>query len=173
MQSICQDNPKMNLLCQTILRKQLITAENKLTTEGKELLAFFDQPSREKIVRVKHDEIGFENWWKEYPGTDTFTHKGKSFTGDRALKMNKDECRLRFNKIIAEGEHDVEMMIEALKFDVMQKKENSVLTKTNKLSYMQNSLTYLNQRTFESFIELIKEGTKVKETDIPISSVDI
>lgn len=163
----------MNLLCQTILRKQLVTSENKLTTEGKELLAFFDQPSREKLVRIKHDEIGFENWWKEYPGTDTFTYKGKSFTGDRALKMNKDECRLRFNKIIAEGEYDVQTLIDALKLDVLQKKENSVTNKVNKLTYMQNSLTYLNQRTFEPFIELIKEGQKIQESNTPIGGVDI
>jgi hypothetical protein len=29
---------------------------------------------------------------------------------------------------------------------------------------MQNSLTYLNQRSFEPFIELIKEGHKIEET---------
>jgi hypothetical protein len=53
----------------------LITGEYKLTIEGKELLAFFDTPSRETIVRVKQDGDLFEAWWKIYPGTDTFTHK--------------------------------------------------------------------------------------------------
>ena len=64
-------------------------------------------------------------------------------------------------------------MIEALNFDVLQKKENSVKTGTNRLSFMQNSFTYLNQRSFEPFIELIKEGGKVEETDKPVGGTDI
>ncbi len=38
---------------------------------------------------------------------------------------------------------------------------------------MQNSFTYLNQRSYESFIELIKEGGKVEETDKPVGGTDI
>jgi len=56
---------------------------------------------------------------------------------------------------------------------VAQKKENSVKTGTNRLSYMQNSFTYLNQRSFEPFIELIKEGGKVEETDKPVGGTDV
>ena len=65
-------------------------------------------------------------------------------------------------------------MLEALNFDVLQKKENSVKMKTNKLTYMQNSLTYLNQRTFEPFIELIKEGAKIEQqSSAPLGGIDI
>jgi hypothetical protein len=38
---------------------------------------------------------------------------------------------------------------------------------------MQNSLTYLNQRSFEPFIELIKEGAVIEETHKPTGSTDI
>jgi hypothetical protein len=38
---------------------------------------------------------------------------------------------------------------------------------------MQNSLTYLNQRTFEPFIELIKAGVKVVEQPTDIGGTDI
>jgi hypothetical protein len=38
---------------------------------------------------------------------------------------------------------------------------------------MQNSYAYLNQRTFESFIELIKTGVKVEETNKIIGGTDI
>jgi hypothetical protein len=39
---------------------------------------------------------------------------------------------------------------------------------------MQNSLTYLNQRSYEAFIELINSGITVKETQKPSSgSTDI
>lgn len=173
VKTLCQNTPKLCLLCQTILRKELITEDYKLTIEGKELLAFFDTPSRETIVRVKQDDDLFESWWKVYPGTDTFTHKGVSFTGSRGLRVNKEECKLKFDKILGEGEYTADVMIEALQFDVLQKKENSIKTKANKVTYMQNSLTYLNQRTFEPFIELIKEGAKIEESTKPVGGIDI
>lgn len=173
VKTLCQNTPKLCLLCQTILRKELITEDYKLTIEGKELLAFFDTPTRETIVRVKQDDDLFEAWWKVYPGTDTFTHKGVSFTGSRGLRVNKEECKLKFDKILGEGEYTADVMIEALQFDILQKKENSIKTKANKVTYMQNSLTYLNQRTFEPFIELIKEGAKIEESTKPVGGIDI
>ena len=173
VKTLCQNTPKLCLLCQTILRRQLITEDYKLTIEGKELLAFFDTPTRETIVRVKQDGDLFEAWWKVYPGTDTFTHKGESFTGTRALRGNKEECKIKFDKILGEGEYTADVMIAALQFDVLQKKENSVKTKVNRLTYMQSSITYLNQRSFEPFIELIKEGAKIEESTKPVGGVDI
>ena len=151
----------------------MITEEYKLTIEGKELLAFFDTSSRETIVRVKQDGDLFEQWWKVYPGTDTFTHKGESFTGTRGLRVNKDECKIKFDKILGEGEYTADDMLAALQFDVTQKKENSVKAKANKLTYMQNSLSYLNQRSFEPFIELIKEGNKIEEASEQFKGFDI
>ena len=151
----------------------MITGEYKLTIEGKDLLAFFDTSSKETIVRVKQDGDLFEGWWKVYPGTDTFTYKGESFTGNRALRVNKEECKIKFDKILGEGEYTANDMLEALQFDVLQKKENSVKTKTNRLTYMQSSITYLNQRSFEPFIELIKEGAKIEESTKPVGGVDI
>lgn len=173
VKTLCQDTPKLCLLCQALLRKQLITNEYKLTIEGKELLVFFDTSSRETIVRIKQDDDLFESWWKTYPGTDTFTHKTVSFSGSRGLRVNKEECKIKFDKILGEGEYTADVMIAALQFDILQKKENSIKTKSNKMSYMQNSLTYLNQRTFEPFIELVKEGQKIVETTVIQGGTDI
>jgi hypothetical protein len=38
---------------------------------------------------------------------------------------------------------------------------------------MQNSLTYLNQRSYEPFIELIRGGAVVKQSVKPITGTDI
>jgi hypothetical protein len=38
---------------------------------------------------------------------------------------------------------------------------------------MQNSLTYLNQRSFEPFIELIREGKTIEEKPIIKGGTDI
>lgn len=174
VQPLCENSMKIAALYQTLIRKGLIsTSDEKITTQGHELLKFMETKEATKIVKRKPATTEFEEWWKAYPGTDTFTHKGKKFTGNRGLRQNKDECRLKFDKILLEGEYTAAQLIEALTFDVLQKKENSVKTGNNKLTYMQNSLTYLNQRSFEAFIELIKEGGKVEETDKPVGGTDI
>ena len=49
----------------------------------------------------------------------------------------------------------------------------SVKLSTNKLTYMQNSLTYLNQRSYEPFIELIKEGAKIEEAPKVTGGTDV
>jgi len=164
---------KISLLCHTAMRKGLISEENKLTMEGKNLLAFLDSPSEETYVKQKRPVEEFDRWWKAYPGTDTFTHKGKSFTGTRSMRVKKDECKLKLNKILSEGEYTIDDLIAALEFEVLQKKENSVKAASNKLSFMQNSLTYLNQRTFEPFVELIREGQKVIVQNEPPKTFDI
>ena len=155
------------------MRKGLISEDNKLTLEGKNLLAFLDSPSEETYVKQKRSVDEFDRWWKAYPGTDTFTHKGKSFTGTRSMRVKKDDCKLKLNKILSEGEYTIDELIAALEFEVLQKKENSVKSDSNKLSFMQNSLTYLNQRTFEPFIELIREGAKVVSVPEPPKTFDI
>lgn len=174
VQPLCEGSMKIAALYQTLIRKGLISdSDEKITTQGKELLEFIETKEAAKIVKRKPATTEFEEWWKAYPGTDTFTHKGKKFTGSRSLRRDKDECRLRFDKILLEGEYTAAQLIEALEFDVLQKKENSVKTGTNRLAYMQSSNTYLNQRSYEPFIELIKEGGKVEETDKPAGGTDI
>lgn len=171
---LCEGSVKISALHQSLVRKGLITeTEDKLTTAGQDLLVFIDTKESKKIVKKKPATTEFEEWWETYPGTDTFTHKGKKFTGSRGLKRDKDECRIRFDKILLEGEYTAAQLIEALKFDVLQKKENSVKTGTNKLSFMQNSSTYLNQRSYEPFIDLIKEGAKIDEAPKIIGGTDI
>jgi hypothetical protein len=174
VQPLCEGSMKIAALYQTLIRKGLISnTDEKITTVGEELLKFMETKEATKIIKRKPATTEFEEWWKAYPGTDTFTHKGKKFTGTRGLKQNRDECRLKFDKILLEGEYTAAQLIEALEFEVAQKKENSIKTGTNRLSYMQNSFTYLNQRSYEPFIELIKEGGKVEETDKPVGGTDI
>lgn len=164
VEKLC-DDPKLRLLCQTVRRKGLLSENFKITVIGKSVLGFLDEKGTPEMKLVKKKQVSndFDDWWKAYPGTDTFTHKGKEFSGTRSLRAKKDECKAKLNSILAEGEYTIAELIAAIQYEVLQKKENSVKTKTNKLSYMQNSLTYLNQRTFEPFIELIREGKIVKE----------
>ncbi len=154
-----------------LTRKGLIT-EKGITITGKMLLTYMETEEG-TLLKKKKPVIGtFENWWKAYPGTDTFKYKGKSFEGSRSLRVNKEKCKDKFLSILNEGEYSAKMLIDAMLFDVTQKKEVSLKKKENKLTYMQNSLTYLNQRSYEPFIELIESGKeilvtkKAKEIDI-------
>ena len=52
-------------------------------------------------------------------------------------------------------------------------KEESVKTRVNKLTYIHNSLTYLNQRDFEPYIELIKQEDFEEETLTTGGATDI
>jgi hypothetical protein len=173
LESFCNGSPKLEALYQTIYRKGLITVEDKLTLTGKSVLEFTTGEETTTFVRKKKTDDAFDLWWKAYPGTDTFKINGKNFTGTRSLRNKKDDCKIKLNKILDEGEYTIKELIDALEFEVNQKVNNSIKTNTNKMSFMQNSLTYLNQRTFEPFIELIREGHK-QEIDTPVSgSTDI
>ena len=172
--TVMGDSPKVAVLHQSLVRKGLLfEKENKLTLIGKELLIFVDSKDSKKIVKPKVASTEFDDWWTTYPSTDTFEYKGKKFTGSRGLRLAKDDCRTKFRKILLEDEYTKDQLIEALKLDVHQKKEKSYQTNANKLSYMQNSLTYLNQRSFEPFIELIGTGVKIEETSKTTGVTDI
>jgi hypothetical protein len=174
IKSFCKDSVKLKAIYQSIYRKGLITDNGKPTLIGVELLKYINSDIPvEKIVKKIDTADDFDKWWKSYPGTDTFTYKNQTFTGTRSMRVKKDDCKAKLHSILSEGEYTIKEMIGALEYEVVQKKENSVKTKSNRLTFMQNSLTYLNQRTFEAFIELIKEGHK-QEIDITIpGSTDI
>lgn len=174
IKTLCEGDKKTEMLCQTIRRKGLVSEQFRLTVLGKNLLEFLATRAKtSKIVKKTETFAEFERWWNAYPGTDIFTHKGKSFSGSRTLRVHKDDCQLRLNTILAEGEYTIDQLIAALEYEVLQKKENSVTTGTNRLTYMQSSITYLNQRSFQNYIELINQGVVVKETPAPITGTDI
>jgi hypothetical protein len=159
----CEGNAKLESLYQSVIRKALITDKDELTIEGRELLKFLSIKEKTQLVKKKAEPSVFDQWWAAYPATDTFIYKNKTFYGTRSLKARKEDCRLKFDAILNEGEYTVDVLIKALQFEVMQKKENSFKANENKLVYMQNSLTYLNQRTYESFIDLIKQGIVIED----------
>lgn len=172
VRKLCGESVKLKTLFQTVVRKGLITDEGKLTLSGKAVIAYLDEANEDdKLVKLKMKTEGFDKWWKSYPGTDNFTHNGRTFKGSRTLRQNKEECRLKFNKIIEEGEYTEEQLISALEYDVLQKKTASAKNNTNKLTFMQNSLTYLNQRTFEPIIELMVNG--IEDQQETVGSTDI
>jgi hypothetical protein len=165
--------PKMQMIYQSVRRKGLLSETNKVTTVGTDLINLLDQDKGSKMPKKKKTDTEFDKWWNKYPGTDTFSYKGQSFTGTRGMRVKKEDCKIKFSNILSEGEYTAQDLIAALEYEILQKKENSLKTKVNRLTFMQNSLTYLNQRSFEPFIELIREGKTIKESAEPIKGMDI
>lgn len=167
---ISSDNKKVETLLHTLMRKGLLSEERKVTLEGEDLLNFINSKDGEVSVYHKRNtpEDKFKEFWDTFPSTDTFEYNGMKFEGSRALKMNKPECKIKFDAIINEGEYTAQEIIEAVKYDVDQKKRNSFRTRQNKLSYIQNSLTYLRQKSFVPYIELMKSSKEenAHETDV-------
>ena len=164
IQPMIDGSMKISGLYQSLVRKGLISnVTNEITQIGRELLAYSDSEQTIKKLKVKSSD--FENWWNTFPSTDNFEHRGKKFTGSRGLKRSREDCRIKFNKILSEGEYTTEQLIEATKLDVFLKKEASVKHGENRLSYLQNSLTYLNQRSYEPFLEMILTGVNVSKIE--------
>ena len=145
-----------------LLRKGLVTDSGKISVLGKNLLEFTATEEGTALAKKKSPIEMFDLWWKAYPGTDNFTYMGRTFKGDRTIRVNKQKCREKFEKIVNEGEYSGQLLVDSMVFNVIQKKEMSLKKRENKLTYMQNSLTYLNQRSFEPYIELIQSGIKTK-----------
>jgi len=159
---LCDGSMKIGSVYHSLIRKGLITADDeKLTTLGRDLLDFMNTKSTGKLIRRKPATTDFEEWWKNYPGTDKVEYKGKTYPGTRSLRLYKDDCRLKFDKIILDGEYTAAELIEALKYEVLQKKEASIATNSNRLTFMMGSSVYLNQKAFNGFVELIRDGAKV------------
>ncbi len=173
IQPLIDGSMKIGGLYQSLIRKGLVSdVTQEITQIGRELLTFADTEVKEPMKKLKQKSSDFESWWNAFPSTDNFEHKGRKFAGSRALKRAREDCRIKFNKILAEGDYVAQDIVDATNLDVYLKKEASIRSGDNKLSFLQNSLTYLVQRSFEPFIEMIKTGIEVPNAQTK-RSIDI
>lgn len=151
-------------LIQGLHRKGYLLSNDQLSTPGESLVGYakLSAPMKELIAYDKaREESAFDKWWKAYPATDIFEYRGRKFTGTRGFRVKKEECKLKFQKILQEGEYSGEDLVRALEYEVAIKKEASVKEGENKMRYMQSTLPYLNQRTFENFVEISKQPLQI------------
>ena len=174
IQPLYEDSMKIAGLYHSLIRKGLITEdEDKLTTVGKDLLELMEGSTDKKIIKRKSVTTDFEEWWKNYPPTDSFEVNGKVFKGTRALRRGKEECRRKFKAILEEGDYTAVQLTKALQYEVERKIERSLKERKNCMSFMQGSIPYLNQRTFEGFIELMEQEKDREPTQLSGGPTDI
>jgi hypothetical protein len=158
IEEIAKEDSSVNLLLNTLTRKNLIGNDFKLTQLGVELLEFCGTRGEKlKLSKAKDDD--FEKWWKVFPTSNYFTHKGKTFQGTQSKRIKEMECRSLFNKYVTTGEFTAEEIIGATEFHIGMTLDLSIKTGKNEVSYISNSHTYLLQKKFQPFIK----GWKDKE----------
>lgn len=168
-----EDSMKLEALHQSLFRKGLITDEDKLTIPGQELLDFMTTKIAAKLVKKKPSSKDFDEWWNAFPSTDHFDYRGKVFTGSRGMRVKKEQCKLKFNAILNEGVYTAQQIINATKYVVTLKKESSLKKRTNELTYLQNSYTFLNDSHYVPFIELSDKQVKISDDSYISNGTDI
>lgn len=101
----------------------------------------------------------FEEWWKTYPTTPAWTSDDKrtKFIGSRALKnITKAKAKKEYLSVLNQGiKH--EEMLEALKYEIQLKKLDSIKKNENQLEYFKGMESYLNQKRYLLFVEMLRE----------------
>jgi hypothetical protein len=171
---MCKGSKKINAIYMSVIRKGLYSeVTKKLTVEGDNLLAFLEtqEPILVKKKVLKEDD--FDSWWAVFPSTNKFTHNGASFGVSRSFKAKKEDCRQLFKKLVNEKKFTANEIIKATEYDVLMKKNESVKSRQNRLTFLQNSHTYLLQEAFQGFVELIGEKQNFSSGRTSGGSTDI
>jgi hypothetical protein len=160
LQELLKDNLQGLGSLQALVRRGYII-DGAISEAGQKLLNYIREaagPTVRLKKRASMSEDEFETFWQAYPATDTIVINDRIvMKGTRALrKGDKQDLRVKLSKILLEGKYSLEDIIRALRFEVKQKVDESLKKKENKLSFMQNISSYINQRTFEAYIEISK-----------------
>jgi hypothetical protein len=165
-----EESAKVKAIHSSLIRKGMITDDEKLTTLGLDLIEFVSKKSNKKFIKKKIARSDFDDWWELYPTTDEFKMGNKLFKGSRGLHTNKEKCRLIFNKVIDEGVLTKEDLMRALTYEVKMRKSNSLKKNSNELSWMKATESYINSAGWDSFLKISKESSV---ESAPIGSFDI
>lgn len=156
---------RVNALVKKMKRDGHLDDSGYITQAGIDLLFSLEKEGEElQLNKIEKTEDAFERWWKAFPANNGFEHKGKSFPVTRSMRIKKDECKVKFHKILSEGQYTVEQLIGAIEAEVFARKEESVVKKANQLTYMRSTLPYLNGNLYEGFIDQPVKTETPKQT---------
>ena len=156
---IIGNSKRLKLIYQSLVSRQLFDHTTALPTLlGKALMNYWedDQDMIDDVPKQSDvtDSKCFDDWWNTFPNNDGFTLNGKTFDASRSLKSKKQDCKRVFDNITNSGTFTAQEIIDATKYDVEIRKRNSVKENKNNLKFLQNSYTYLNNKSFEGFVGL-------------------
>lgn len=157
-----------------LTRKEMVL-EGLLTTKGIEFLQELGtlQGKRGKRVlsnvsNVADIDTWFDSWWALFPRTDRFNYEGIDFFGGRGLRINKDKCKELFREMVLKNEFTGEQILEATRKDIQARKKASKVEGKNKLTFLNNSVTYLRQQIFSPYVGIEEEGEEERPVTFQI-----
>ena len=157
------DHPKISAIQQMLLRKSLLSSENKVTLSGEDLLRMIEEDNEKPLNIIKRvTSSDFDKWWLTYMPSNMFVYKGKTFSGTQSKRIKKDDCKKAFAKILNEG-ISAEDITGATEYHFQVAKELSYKHGKNEISYIPNSLRYLSERMFQPYVEMHKNKVKIEE----------
>lgn len=146
---------------------KIITNDNGALTfhlreDGKVLMDKFLSKSIEinkpVTTEIKDKNHMFEEFWMTFPNSDEHSIYKKT----RVLKAGKDNCKRKYFEYLRQGiKH--EDIIKALRYEIKLRRDNN--NGQNKMTYMKNSLTWLNQKEFEILLETMDEDQVNNSSD--------
>lgn len=155
---------------QTLKRKGYIQ-EGKLTESGNSLINMLmatlhlnykpKKTIKQAIVEIKKDALNsFDVWWKTYPAGSTFIdHNGTKWHGGRNLHIKKDECEAKYYEYINSG-IKAEDLLKALQYEIEERKTTTLVKGENQFTYMKGTESYLNQKAWMSYLDMIEQEKK-------------
>jgi hypothetical protein len=146
--------PKMEAINQLLTRKSFLS-EGRITPLGQKVYESLrcGGMAKDAIQELKKElSSSFDIWWNIFPLHDGFTTGTRKFDKTRALRTSKSDCQNLFNKAVAQGPYTAEQIIAATKAHISSVKAQSAKTRTNKLSFVHNSATYLRQQDYVAWI---------------------
>lgn len=155
-----------------LVRKNFMLEDGKLTEEGKKLYELLSDPDfssssvniKKEIKKVKAEyDARFLEWWTSYPASDAFTKNNMFFPGTRSFRVNKDSCQKKYIDILNGGDTTHEEMVKVIKYIVYLKQKETYNPSDNKMRFIQNTETFLNQGSFYGYIEMMKADKKWNE----------
>ena len=145
-----QEHTYNNIELVSLEKLKLIKLNNDeihLREKGKNLIESLVQ-----FTQVTQTELSpFDEFWETFPSSD----KHSIYYKTRNLKSNKKGCKDKYKQLLKEGVKHSDI-IKALRYEVEERKKLSGAD--NKLSFIKNSFTWLNQREYDIILESMNES---------------
>ncbi len=144
-----------------LLKDRFLIDEKGINVNGQKFYQEISNIKEEDVPKKSKKEpvieSRFEEWWNEYPGSANFSYRGMSFTSSRALRGNKQVCKMLYDAAVASKVTTEAQILNSTKFMVEEAKKESFDSGVNKLQYLPGAEVFLRQQRYLSFE--VAEGT--------------
>lgn len=137
-----------------------------ITEKGEEVM----QTTNEFYEQIKNTELSdavlttfdtqFNEFWETFPTSDKY----QGYPHTRVLRSDKERCKKYYKKALEEASH--EDIIKALVYEIKMREKNSINNFKSSFSdfkFMKASSTWLHQKEYNIYIQLMKEDTVEKK----------